>query len=98
MSKITNEIRKLRALLGKPGLATRRACDVRDILICMRETANAASRVRVYSSAGFVPNSYKYRCQIQYVEAQKTHDQWNYSVGWTGAQRSRGNGSLVVVK
>ncbi len=98
MTAITNIIRKLRPALGKPGLATKRACDVRDILIAMRETQNAKRRVRVYSDAGFVPNSYKYRCQIQYVEATKEESGWQFSVGWTGAQRSRGNGSLLVVQ
>jgi hypothetical protein len=98
MTTATKIARGLRASLGKPGLSTKRACDVRDILIAIRETASAKRRVRVYSSAGFVPNKYKYRCEIQYVEATKTQDGWRYTTGWTGAQRSQASGSLVVVQ
>lgn len=98
MTTITKIARSLRGQLGKPGLATKRACDVRDILIAIKESAHAKRRVRVYSSDGFVARSYKYRCQIQYVEGVKSDDGWRFSVGWTGAQRPHGTGSLVVVQ
>ena len=90
--------RKLRSELGKQGLSTRRACSVSDIFLCIRKTAEAKRRVRIYSDYGFVPSSYKYRCFIQYVEAVKSDDGWTVTTGWTGAQRARGNGSLVVVQ
>lgn len=99
MTTTTSKVRELRAQLGTPGLKTRRACDVRDILLCMQAAQkNARRRVRVYSDAGFVPNSYRHRCEIQYVEAIKIDDCWHYSVGWTGAQRSNARGSLMVVQ
>jgi len=90
--------RKLRSDLGKPGLSTRRACSTSDIFLCIRKTAEAKRRVRIYSSAGFVPSSYKYRCFIQYVEAVKSEEGWTVKTGWTGAQRPNGKGSLVVVQ
>lgn len=99
MTTATSKVRELRAQLGAPGLKTRRACNVRDILICIQAAQkNAKRRVRVYSGAGFVPNSYRHRCEIQYIEAVKRDDGWHYSVGWTGAQRSNGRGSLMVVQ
>ena len=98
MTTITKLAKTLVPLLGKPGLSTRRACCRRDILVAIRESRVAKKRVRVYSSAGFVPNSYRSRCVIQYVEGIKTDNGWTFRTGWTGAQRSRGNGSLVVVQ
>lgn len=95
---ITKIVKPIAANLGKPGLSTKRACTVRDILVAIRESRNAKKRVRVYSSAGFVPNSYKWRVEIQYVEGTKTDEGWTFRTGWTGAQRARGNGSLVVVQ
>ena len=98
MSTITSTVRTLRTQLGAPGLQTRRACNVRDILTAMQKTAQAKRRVRVYSGMGFVPNSYKYRCQIQYIEANLIDGLWRYGTGWTGAQRSRAAGTRVVVQ
>ncbi|MCX6499584.1 MAG: hypothetical protein NTU93_12420 [Arthrobacter sp.] len=98
MTTITKIARNLRTQLGAPGLKTKRACDLRDILIAIRESQRAKSRVRVYSDAGFVPNSYRYKCLIQFVEGVKTDDGWQFYTGWTGAQRSGGNGSLLVVQ
>ena len=58
--------------------------------------ANPTKRVRVYSSEGFVPNSYKYKAEISYVEYDpNTRDTW---VGRSGAQRSYGNGNTEVVQ
>lgn len=50
--------------------------------------------VRVYSSDGFVANSYKYRCQIEYAQLRGGV----ISIGWTGAHRRNGAGSLVVAR
>jgi hypothetical protein len=86
--------------LGKPGLSTRRACDADDVAECIAATANAKSRVRVYSKQGFVPNSYRHECRIQYVEAVRdpATGGWRFTVGWTGAQRKQGAGTRVVVR
>ena len=98
MTTATRIARQLKPSLGKPGLSTSRACDVRDILIAVRESTNAKRRVRVYSSRGFVPNAYGWRCLIQYVEGTKTDEGWRFNLGWTGAQRSGGRGPLIVVQ
>jgi hypothetical protein len=86
--------------LGKPGLSTRRACDREDVEECIAATANAKRRVRVYSKQGFVPNSYRHECRIQYIEATRDPQSgdWKFSVGWTGAQRKQGAGTRVVVQ
>lgn len=97
--KITQIARALRPQLGKPGLSTARACTVRDILVCVRESARAKKRVRVYSRMGFLPNKYKWRATIQYIEARRDADgQWRYFVGKSSAQRSGASGALVVVQ
>jgi hypothetical protein len=86
--------------LGKPGLSTRRACDADDVAECIAATETAKRRVRVYSKAGFVPNSYRHECRIQYVEATRdpVTGEWKFSIGWTGAQRKQGAGTRVVVQ
>jgi len=83
---------------GKPGLSTRRAIDGDEVSTALAKLPEATERVRVYSSWGFVPNSYKYRSEIQFVEATKVGDAWSWTVSWGRAQRSNGKASLVVVK
>ncbi|KKL91865.1 hypothetical protein LCGC14_1890450 [marine sediment metagenome] len=46
---------------------------------------------------GFVPNSYKWPCIIQFIEASKTNGKWDLNLGWTNAQRSFGNAPLTVI-
>ena len=57
MTTITKIVKPLIPTLGKPGMKTMRAIDVRDILIAIRESRMANRRVRVYSDQGFVPHS-----------------------------------------
>lgn len=83
---------------GKPGLSTRRAISQAEVVEAIAALPTAKKRVRVYSEQGFVPNSYRNRCMIQYVEASLTDGEWVWSTGWTGAQRSRGHGTRVVVQ
>jgi hypothetical protein len=72
---------------------------LRPQLRALREAACAQNRVRVYAAAGFVPNSYRYTCKIQYIEARITDDRVaSIGAGWCGAQRSGGRGALVVVQ
>lgn len=85
---------------GKPGLSTKRAVDADEVRAALAKLPEAKSRVRVYSSWGFVPNSYRYNVGIQFVEANYDADNevWVWSVSWGRAQRSNGKGELVVVK
>ena len=94
------QLRVLRAsLAGQPALRTSRACDWSRVRVALRAAATAKRRVRVYAGSGFVPNSYKWRCQIQYVEGLLTNGKaTSIYANWTGAQRPRGQGSLVVVQ
>lgn len=92
-------VRTLSTGLGKPGLRTKRACSRHEIFVAIRAARTAKKRVRVYSPAGFVPSSYRGRCDIQYVEAVRSDDGgWQFRTGWTGAQRPHGAGSLLVVQ
>ena len=99
MTTLSNNLRAVRAQLA-PVQSTRRGCDWSRVRVALRAavTNPDARRVRVYSGAGFVPNSYRWRCQIQYVEVQRTPEGLRVSTGWTGAQRSNARGSLVVVQ
>ena len=83
---------------GKPGLATKRAIGADEVREAFAALPQAKKRIRVYSSQGFVPNSYRNKCMIQYVEANLVDGEWKWSTGWTGAQRSRAAGALVVVQ
>jgi hypothetical protein len=84
---------------GRPGLSTRRAISADEVREAVAALPGAKKRVRVYSSAGFVPNSYRNKCLIQYVEAALHEDgEWRFSTGWTGAQRKRGWATRVVVQ
>jgi hypothetical protein len=82
---------------GKLGLSTKRAVDADEVRKAVELTAKAKKSVRVYSAYGFVPNRYRSRCEIQYVDGQLSEDGWKFRTGWTGAQRSNGAGSLWVV-
>ncbi len=83
---------------GKPGLSTKRAIGADEVREAFAALPQAQKRIRVYSAQGFVPNSYRNKCMIQYVEAELIDGEWRWQIGWTGAQRSRGAGSLVVVQ
>ena len=93
------QLRALRASLPAETLSTKRACDWSRVRIALRAAARAQNRVRVYAAAGFVPNSYRYTCKIQYVELRITDGRVSsIGAGWCGAQRSGGRGALVVVQ
>ena len=83
---------------GKPGLSTRRAIGADEVREAFAALPQAKRRVRVYSEQGFVPGRYRYKCLIQYVEVHLVDGAWQWSSGWTGAQRSRGIGTRVVVQ
>ena len=86
---------------GPEGLATRRSVDAQEIGEAFDAIADRSpkKRVRVYSAAGFVPNSYRYDCQIQFVEATRTaDDDWAWSVHWGRAQRANARAARKVVQ
>lgn len=84
---------------GPEGLVTRRSVDAAEVTEAFQALEKAKRRVRVYSTAGFVPNSYRYRCEIQYVEAEKVgDDDWAWSVCWGPAQRKNARAATVVVQ
>lgn len=91
-------ITALTAEFGKPNLSTKRAISADEVRAAFAAIPQAKRRIRVYSNQGFVPNSYRSKCQIQYVQADLIDGEWKWTTGWTNAQRSRSAGSLVVVQ
>lgn len=54
--------------------------------------------IRVYSFQGFVPNSYRYPCPIEYAQATRQgNGQWIYSIGTCDAKRPFGRGPLITI-
>ena len=92
------QLRAIRASLQQT-LSTARSCDWSRVRVALRAVPQAKRRVRVYAGSGFVPNSYRWRCLIQYVEVTIKDGRATFiTTAWTGAQRPRGQGSLVVVQ
>jgi hypothetical protein len=83
---------------GKPGLSTKRAITAEEVRKALEVLPKAKSRVRVYSGQGFVPNSYRNKCQIQYLQGDFIDGEWKWHTGWSNAQRTRASGSIVVVQ
>lgn len=72
--------------------------DIRDLFNAIDENPTK-DRVRSYSADGFVANSYDYPATIVYCEGNRQENgTWHITVAETGAKRSRGEGSLVVVR
>jgi len=56
------------------------------------------SRIRVYSSQGFVPNAYKYRVMLSYVEIMRQEDgTCKIYAAECDAKRPHSSGALVTV-
>lgn len=101
VENLDDVILHLAPTFGPEGLATRRSIDAHEVCDAYSaiEHDKAKKRVRVYSAAGFVPNSYRYRCDIQFVEAVRTDDDnWEWSVHWGSAKRSNGRAATTVVR
>lgn len=84
------------SLVSQSELRTRRGLTSDDVTLfieCVRTFHRKT--VRVYSSMGFVPNSYKGRCVIEHISRDgKTG---RISIGWSGASRSFGAGPHVTI-
>lgn len=88
----------LEVIPQEPHKSTERGLYSEDVDTFIDALAKAKKRVRVYSKDGFVPNKYKWGCWIRYLEGKKGDDGWTFTLAWTGAQRSHGNGNLVVIQ
>lgn len=82
MTTLTKQIRAARQSLPAKTLSTRRACTMDQIRQALRLAAAAKRRVRVYSPAGFVPNSYRARCILDLTATSPARS--------PGDRRSRG--------
>lgn len=96
MTTATRVLRQLARQIDGPRLATKRPVSRLDVVKALRAARDAKERVRVYSGMGFVPNSYRHQCRIQFIEGKRTEAGWEWRTGWCGAQRPYGSGALVV--
>ncbi len=101
----TGRIRKASADQAIAALAGRtsrikRYVDDAEMRTLVDQLPAATSRVRVYSGAGFVPNSYRYACPMEALEATRDADtgNWVVRIVATDAKRSGGTGPTVVVR
>ena len=67
-------------------------------LISSLRFKKAKKRVRIYSEGGFVAHAYKWPCRIEYIEANAKEGEWHIFLGDTPAQRSYGQGNLLVIQ
>ena len=76
-----------------------RQADVEQFINLVNEATPEQHTIRVYSSDGFVPNSYKYRASISYLQATRNAETGEFYIGagTTDAKRSNGLGSLVTI-
>ncbi len=71
--------------------------EAKEIMELVANADDMTNTIRVYSRDGFVPNSYKYRCEIRYFEATRKEGKLVIGAGYGDAKRSHGNGALVTV-
>lgn len=75
-----------------------RPADVAQFVELVNNATPEQHTIRVYSSDGFVPNSYKYRADISYLQATRLESgEFQIGAGTVDAKRSHGNGSLVTI-
>lgn len=83
------------------GRRSKRVIGEADIIDVLNDIdLEAPRRVREYAAGGFVSNSYKYRADISYIEAERqgNSDEYEIRFGVTGAKRSYGKGLLTVIR
>ena len=71
--------------------------EAQDILELVTNADDATHTIRVYSSDGFVSNSYKYRAEIRYFEATRKDGKLVIRAGIADAKRSYGTGALITI-
>jgi hypothetical protein len=82
---------------GRARARTIGEAEAQAMLNLVADADDTVNTIRVYSQNGFVPNSYKYRCDIRYFEANRRDGELVIGASTTDAKRSRGVGALVTV-
>ena len=100
--KIISEILKM--VKAENGNRKVRICgeyEVKKLIKIIRDHRNCAAskKINIYSSDGFVANSYKYRSYITRISAYNDleNGSWFITADTPGASRSHGSGSLVTI-
>lgn len=101
MYQLTKEVQnKVKAINGKRRTRTLSDSDIAIFYAKLNEMAGdeKVHTVCVYSSDGFVANSYRYPAPISVIEANRNETgDFNISVFTVDAKRSHGIGALVTV-
>ena len=95
--KSLRQIKKLIDDSKRRGLRTYREVYESDLNDLIKACRRGTRRIRVYSSDGFVPNSYRGRCTIEFLEALVKNEEWHIDLGTSNAQRSYANGPHIVI-
>ena len=82
---------------GRARVRTIGETEAQAILNLVADADDTVDTIRVYSHDGFVPNSYKFPCDIRYFAASRRDGELVISASTTDAKRSRGQGALVTV-
>jgi hypothetical protein len=88
---------KAKKVNGRARTRTIGKAEAQEIIELVANADESIHTIRVYSRDGFVPNSYKYRCDIRYFEAIRKSDGFVIRASYGDAKRSHGQGALVTI-
>ena len=94
-----NELREMaKCVNGRNRRRTIGKAEAETMLSLVKSADDKAHTIRVYSSEGFVPNSYKWPARIAYFEARRQEaGNWRIIADSCDAKRPYGNAPLITV-
>ena len=97
MQTINDLMDMAKAVNGRARSRTIGEGEAKEVMELVANADDATHTIRVYSREGFVPNSYKYRCEIRYFEATRKEGKLVIGASYGDAKRSHANGALATV-
>ena len=92
-----NLIEKAIELKGRRNLRFISDFEINEMATLDRKKKLAGKTIRIYSTDGFVANSYFGNAVIDYIERTYADEKKQFSIGQVSAKRSNGNGALTTV-
>jgi len=88
----------LRNHFGKRGNSSARSVGEEELVEAMQFMSSKNKRIKVYSNYGFVNQSHKFPCRIQFIEGRRMpDDSWDWTIGWESGARKNGIGERIIV-